>query len=132
MIEKHPLEKLCFVLQKYKSTYSVHPEQWHYVLRWIDCPHQDAVKMLKSDDWHFTLRPAFESGWVTNEHVKTLEACRLDEDLPQLLVKLSLLGVDPKIMFEEENEHLTKIEDLTSGEILFTFRAEKAEHELEA
>ena len=54
----------------------------------------------------------------------------MTDDLPQLLVKLSLLGVNPKIIFEEENEHITKIEDITTGEILF--KPEKAEHGLEA
>ena len=94
------------------------PEKWHFNLRWIEMPWSDVRKAIKHDSWHFTLRPALESGWVTAEQMKILEHCHRDEDLPEALLKLTLDGVNPMIVFEEVNEHIDKVIELRSGKIL--------------
>ncbi len=128
-MKKCPLDKICFALEKYKSKYMLDPEKWHFTLRWIEMPWSDVQTAFKCRGWHFTLRPALESGWITSEQLKILEHCHRDEDLPEALLKLSLHGVNPMILFEEANEHITKIEDLTTGEMLF--KAESGKVQLE-
>lgn len=119
-MKKYPLEKICFAVEKYKSKYMLDPEKWHFNLRWIEMPWSDVQAAFKRGNWYFTLRPAAESGWITtSEQMKLLEHCHRDEDLPEALLKLALLGVNPMIMFEEDNEHLDKVLVLGTGKTLF-------------
>ena len=111
MIEKYPLEKLCFVLERQIGL--------GYALRWIALPYRDVVEKLKSDNWEFTLRPAYESGWVAADYNKILKPCTNTDDLPEVLLELSLLGVNPAIMIVEVDGSLQSIEDLTTGKTLF-------------
>ena len=130
MIEKHPLEKLCFVLERHTGFSEAAKNHWGYALRWIDLPYQEIVEKLKTDDWSFTLRPAYESGWVAADYNKILKPYTKIDDLPEVMLKLSLLGVNPAIMTVEDDDSLQSIEDLTTGKTLF--RAKKTEHEPKA
>ena len=121
MIEKYPLEKLCFVLEIERLTTftKLAKNNWNYVLRWIELPYRDVVEKLKSNDWQFTLRPAYESGWVTADYSQILRSCTSIDDLPEVMLKLSLLGVNPAIMVVEDGNSLQSIEDLTTGKTWF-------------
>lgn len=133
-------EEICFLIQKYSYGPGKHgfcSTNPRYCLRFIDEPHQSVAKKLeKGGSWYFTLHPAYESSLISGnvlEILKELENVNnyygdlaelenLEEDgeLPKILLKFGLAGIEVKYMFTELDDKLEEIREIPSNKILYS------------
>lgn len=132
-------EEICFLIQKYSYVgkhgfCSMYPR---YCLRFIDEPYQSvAEKLEKGGSWYFTLHPAYESSLISGNTLEILkelenvnnyyggmaelENFKKDDELPKILLKFGLAGIEVKYMFTELDDKLEEIREIPSNKILYS------------
>ena len=119
-------EDICFLIQKYSYSgkYRFGSTNPRYCLRFIDEPYQSVAKKLEEGGaWYFTLHPAYESSLIsgnTLEILKELENFKKDDELPKILLKFGLAGIEVKYMFTELDDKLEEIREIPSNKILYS------------
>lgn len=132
-------EEICFLIQKYSyaGKYGFCSMYPRYCLRFIDESHQSvAEKLEKGGSWYFTLHPAYESNLISGnileilkelENVNNyyggmaeLENFEENDELPKILLKFGLAGIEVKYMFTELDDKLEEIREIPSNKILYS------------
>ena len=132
-------EEICFLIQKYSYAgkhgfCSMYPRS---CLRFIDEPYQSvAEKLEKGGSWYFTLHPAYDSSLISGnileilkelENVNNyysgmaeLENFEENDELPKILLKFGLAGIEVKYMLTELDDTLEEIREIPSNTILYS------------
>ena len=132
-------EDICFLIQKYSYSgkYRFGSTNPRYCLRFIDEPYQSVAKKLEEGGaWYFTLHPAYESSLISGNTLEILkelenvnnyyggmaelENFKKDDELPKILLKFGLAGIEVKYMFTELDDKLEEIREIPSNKILYS------------